>query len=175
MQAYRARYEKVAELALKSQRYIGIRFAHGKEEATLTELLLSGQIAAEARVQAYKSRYEMLLALIALERHTVGGFCAGLDRVPVIPPPPPGTMTEEERRQLEKELKLATQVTTSVKPARMVEVPFRTRRAACPCAGLCASSPGRPPRARSARRAVLLARRLAALCCWPRPRPRSRR
>src|SRR5262249_10364034 len=102
------RYEKAADLALKSQKYTGMLYAYAKEGTNTAELLIAGQMAADTRVQAYQARYDLLVALIALQRHTVGGYCVGLDQAPQIPPPPPSRLSDEERKKIEKELKLGT-------------------------------------------------------------------
>jgi outer membrane protein TolC len=67
------------------------RGARARAESFLNTALLASQL----RVSANEARYELLLALIALERDTAGAFCAGLDKAPQVAPPPeekPGRM-----------------------------------------------------------------------------------
>jgi outer membrane protein TolC len=53
---------------------------------SLESLLGTGLVSSQLRTGANEARYQMLLALVALERATGGAFCAGLDRAPEVPP-----------------------------------------------------------------------------------------
>jgi outer membrane protein TolC len=69
--------------------------ARAKAESFLGAAVLNSQL----RVAANEARYEMLLALIALERATAGTFCAGLEKAGQVPPRPAGP-----RRPIGKDL-----------------------------------------------------------------------
>jgi outer membrane protein TolC len=49
----------------------------------LTNRISTATLLTDLRLEMNRARYEMLVALIALERATVGGLCAGLDKAPV--------------------------------------------------------------------------------------------
>jgi outer membrane protein TolC len=51
----------------------------------LTTYLDTARLLTDLRVELNRARYDQLLALVALERATAGGFCAGLENAPVAP------------------------------------------------------------------------------------------
>jgi outer membrane protein TolC len=75
-------YEEAAAKAAKVNLDLRTRFDPKVAKITLDELLSAGILATQTRLQANQARYQMLLALTALERATAGGFCAGLDAPP---------------------------------------------------------------------------------------------
>ena len=52
---------------------------------SLESLLGTGLVSSQLRTQANEARYQMLIALVTIERATAGTFCAGLDRAPQVP------------------------------------------------------------------------------------------
>jgi hypothetical protein len=50
----------------------------------LVNYLTTARQLADLRFEVNRTRYELLLARIALERATVGGFCAEVEKAPVI-------------------------------------------------------------------------------------------
>jgi outer membrane protein TolC len=53
----------------------------------LATFLDTARLLTDLRFELNRARYEMLVALIALERATAGGFCAGLDKAPLAAEP----------------------------------------------------------------------------------------
>jgi hypothetical protein len=49
----------------------------------LTSFLDSARLVTDLRLELNRAHYDMLIALIALERATAGGFCPGLDKAPI--------------------------------------------------------------------------------------------
>jgi outer membrane protein TolC len=72
-----ARYGKAADAAEKLFKDLRAAFDPRGSRVTLDEVITAGVTARQVRVQANEARYQELIALAALERATVGGFCAG--------------------------------------------------------------------------------------------------
>jgi outer membrane protein TolC len=70
---------KAADAAEKLFKDLRAGFDPRGSRVTLDEVLNAGVTARQVRVQANEARYQELLALAALERATVGGFCAGFE------------------------------------------------------------------------------------------------
>ncbi len=78
-------YEEAAVKAAKVNLDLRTRFDPKVAKISLDDLTNAGIQATQTRLQANQTRYQLLLALTALERRTAGmGFNAGLDA----PPPP---------------------------------------------------------------------------------------
>ena len=52
--------------------------------SSLSVYLGVATLVTDLRLELNRARYDMLIALIALERATAGGYCAGLDKAPLI-------------------------------------------------------------------------------------------
>jgi outer membrane protein TolC len=50
----------------------------------LTDYLDTARLVTDLRFELNRARYELMVALLALERATAGGFCAGLDKAPAV-------------------------------------------------------------------------------------------
>jgi outer membrane protein TolC len=74
-----ARYGKAADAAEKLFKDLRAAFDPRGSRVTLDEVITAGVTARQVRVQANEARYQELIALAALERATVGGFCAGFE------------------------------------------------------------------------------------------------
>jgi outer membrane protein TolC len=71
-------YEKAAEDAARVAGELQKEFKL-KETVNVDAALNAGLVATQLRVQVNQTRYQLLLALAALERATGGGFCAGFE------------------------------------------------------------------------------------------------
>ena len=73
-------YEEAATRAVKVNLEMRTKFDPRVAKITIDEMSTAGILATQTRLQANRARYQMLLALAALERVTAGGFDAGLDQ-----------------------------------------------------------------------------------------------
>jgi len=97
--------ERAVQLSRIAQQYTGVPFVAAQQESNLTQLITTGREATDAQIAALESRYRLLLALITLERHTAGGFCAGLVGAPMLPAPESVLADKKREDEIKKALK----------------------------------------------------------------------
>jgi outer membrane protein TolC len=59
-----------------------LKLTNPPDARRLTDYLDTARLVTDLRFEVNRAHYDLRLALIALERVTAGGFCAGLDKVP---------------------------------------------------------------------------------------------
>jgi outer membrane protein TolC len=81
-----AKFEKGIEKARRVLRYLRDKDPPLNLSA-LNHWLDTARLLTDLRFEENRARYDLLVALLALERATAGGFCAGLDQAPVVVEP----------------------------------------------------------------------------------------
>jgi hypothetical protein len=89
--------EKAAEQAFKLYREVRQAFDPRRDRITVKRLVETGFIQTQLAAQRNEARYQVLLALIAVERVTAAGVCVPLDGAPPYPDDPEGDRPEEPK------------------------------------------------------------------------------